>query len=235
MRLVFTLLILIGVIPYISNAQINNGILLDADTSSIPSSQVAGKSSGIISDSTQEKHTEDTLTRSERRMIRRELRHEYRLKHPRTPWKAALMSGCLPGLGQMYNRKWWKVPIVWGGLGTIGYFAAINHMDYIDFRDAYRNRVNGIPTAYDGIYSDAALISQRDSYRRTRDMLFIIGSAVWLLNVVDATVDAHLSTFDVSKKLSLSINPDAGFMAHSQVGYFGLSFKIRFKNTASNK
>lgn len=224
-------LFLLLLVPLLNQAQINNGILLDADTLSPSQDQVGGKASVSIIDQSKKGKGRDTLSREERR----EIRHTYRLQHPRSPWKASLMSGCLPGLGQIYNRKWWKVPIIWGGLGTLGYFAAVNHIDYINFRDAYRDRVNGIPTSYDGIYSDVALVSQRDGHQKTRDMLFIIGSAVWLLNVVDAAVDAHLSTFDVSKKLSMTINPDAGWITTTETGYMGLSFKLNFRNTASYK
>lgn len=207
------------------HAQVGTNLLLEADTTSSP---VVGKA-GKKDVTPKPEDVKDTLTSKEKR----EIRQASKIKRPRTPWKAAVMSGCLPGLGQMYNRKWWKVPIVWGGLGTIGYFLIDSHIKFIDFRDAYRNRVNGISTPYDGIYSDQGLIAQRDSYRRTRDLMIIIGAAVWVLNVVDATVDAHLSSYDVSKDLSMKIRPKTQWIPELSNPYFGISFSFHFKTRNS--
>ncbi|MCX7744608.1 MAG: DUF5683 domain-containing protein [Flavobacteriales bacterium] len=204
-------------------AQVGTNILMDADTVAVPVSGKAGKSEKSVNIEEQKK---DSLTRKEKR----ELLQAGKIKRPKKPWKAAVMSACLPGLGQMYNEKWWKVPIVWGGLGAVGYFMIDSHIKFIDFRDAYRNRVNGIATPYDGIYTDQGLVAQRDSYRRNRDLLIIIGTAVWVLNIVDATVDAHLSSFDVSKDLSMKIRPSSQLVPELSTPYFGISFSFQFKS-----
>lgn len=205
------------------HAQVGTNILLEADTVAAPVSGKAGKIENPVQVDEQKK---DTLTRKEKR----ELLQAGKIKRPKKPWKAAVMSACLPGLGQMYNGKWWKVPIVWGGLGAIGYFMIDSHIKFIDFRDAYRNRVNGIPTPYDGIYTDQGLVAQRDAYRRNRDLLIIIGAAVWVLNIVDATVDAHLSSFDVSKDLSMKVRPTTRWVPELSNPYFGISFSFQFKS-----
>lgn len=203
-------------------AQVGTNLLLEADSITTP---VAGKS-GKDDTITMQDTVRDTLSFKKKP----ENRNTAKIKRPKVPWKAAVMSACLPGLGQMYNGKWWKVPIVWGGLGTIGYFMIDSHINYIDFRDAYRNRVNGIATPYDGIYTDQGLIAQRDVYRRNRDLLIIIGSVVWVLNIVDATVDAHLSSFDVSKDLSMKIRPKSQWIAELSNPFFGISLTFHFKN-----
>ncbi len=188
-------------------AQVPNGVLLNADT--LQRKEIDNK-----------KKSTQQITISSTVKLK---------KNSRVPWKAAVMSACLPGLGQMYNRKWWKVPIVWGGIGTLAYFGISNHLNFIEFRDAYRNRVNGLPTVYDGIYSDVGLITQRDNFQRSRDLFFIIGGVVWILNIVDATVDAHLSTFDVSRNLSMSIQPASGYLQPLNTTYVGVSVGFHIK------
>ena len=220
---VFQLILFLSI--NVLHAQVGTNLLLEADTTSSPVVGKAGKNDVTA----KQEDVKDTLTRKEKR----EIRQAAKIKRPRTPWKAAVMSGCLPGLGQMYNGKWWKVPIIWGGLGAIGYFLVDNHIKFIDFRDAYRNRVNGIPTPYDGIYSDQGLVAQRDAFRRNRDLLIIIGAAVWVLNVVDATVDAHLSSFDVSKDLSMKIRPKTQWIPELSNPYVGISFSFHFNDRTS--
>ena len=158
------------------------------------------------------------------------------------PRKAAIRSAILPGWGQVYNRKYWKVPIVYGALGTSAYVFFFNLNTYKDTRFAYRvkynMRVNGTDsTNYDRIpdylkpISEGSLRSYRDSYRRDIDYSVIFFILLWGLNVVDAAVDSHLKSFDVSPDLSFRIKP-----GHSQMaGTTGLSFVVHIgkqKNTA---
>jgi hypothetical protein len=143
------------------------------------------------------------------------------------------MSACVPGLGQLYNEKWWKAPIVWGALGTVGYFIVTNHNQFIGFRDAYRQVVKGgkYPLGYqDYSGNSAGLRTQRDYYQRTRDILIIVGAALWALNIVDASVDAHLSTFDVSEDLSMRLQPVGGYVQEIQQPYVGMSLSFHFRN-----
>ena len=157
----------------------------------------------------------------------------HRIRRPKVPWKAAVMSACFPGLGQFYNGKWWKVPIVWGAIGTVGYFLIDNHIKFIGFRDAYRQVVKGgkYPLEYQQYAGNATgLRTQRDYYQRTRDILIIVGAALWILNVVDASVDAHLSTFDVSEDLSLRVQPASFYIRETGSPYVGLSLSLHFRS-----
>lgn len=151
-----------------------------------------------------------------------------------SPKKAALRSAILPGWGQVYNKKYWKVPIVYGALGVCGGVFFYNMGNYKDTRFAYRvkynMRVNG---------TDSALFSQikpklkpldeeslrfyRNQFRRDIDYSALFFLLLWGLNVIDATVDAHLKSFDVSPELSLRIKPGYSDMARTN----GLSLVMK--------
>jgi len=143
------------------------------------------------------------------------------------PRKAAIRSAILPGLGQIYNKKYWKLPIVYGALGTSAYVFFFNLQTYKDTRLAYKikynmrlpgataadsARFNEIPDYLKPI-SEGSLRSYRDSYRRDIDYSVIFFVLLWGLNVVDAAVDAHLKSFDVSPDLSLRFKPGYSEMA----------------------
>ena len=120
-----------------------------------------------------------------------------------SPHKASVYSAILPGGGQVYNKKYWKVPIVYAAIGSAAYFTYDNGTKYNQYRDAFLIRKNGGTDKYDGIYNDSQLITIMDYYERNREISFIITAAVYILNIVDASVDAHLLDFDVSENLSL--------------------------------
>lgn len=126
------------------------------------------------------------------------------------PQISGLLSAVVPGAGQIYNRKYWKAPIIWAAVGGVGYMIYTNHQTYTGFRDALRLRTDNDPftiDAYDQIYTDNDLLTLQDEARRSRDLWIILTSLGHALNVVDAVVDAHLSTFDVSDDLTMQINP----------------------------
>ena len=144
--------------------------------------------------------------------------------HVYNPRKAALRSAILPGLGQIYNKKYWKLPIVYGALGTSAGIFFFNLQTYKDTRFAYRvkynMRVNHTDsTLFDQIpdylkrISENSLRSYRDSYRRDIDYSVLFFVLLWGLNVVDAAVDAHLKGFDVSPDLSMKFKPGYSPMA----------------------
>lgn len=152
------------------------------------------------------------------------------------PRKAALRSAIIPGWGQVYNKKYWKVPIVYGALGTSAYVFFFNLQTYKDTRFAYRATYNvrqpgataadtadfnNIPN-YLKLLSEGRLRTLRDSYRRDIDYSVIFFVILWGLNVVDAAVDAHLKSFDVSPDLSFRFVPGHSEMA----GTNGLSFIV---------
>jgi len=135
--------------------------------------------------------------------------------------KAALRSAILPGWGQAYNKKYWKIPIVYAALGTTGYIFADNIKTYREYRFAYAARIKADPnytrtpdsTDYNKlkqiykIISPESIKSARDEFRRYIDYSVLFFIVFWGLNVVDATVDAHLREFDISPDLSLKIKP----------------------------
>lgn len=125
------------------------------------------------------------------------------------PSKAALYSTLLPGLGQSYNKKYWKIPIIYGVMGTLGYFAYDNHKQYTLFRDALRARYDSDPNTMDNFTNidDQVLKAQREYYRRNRDFFIIMGVISYCLNILDAYVDAHLKGFSVSDTLTFKPIP----------------------------
>jgi hypothetical protein len=129
---------------------------------------------------------------------------------PHSPRKAAFYSAVLPGLGQAYNRQYWKMPLVYAALGiTTGTFI-INMDNYRTFRNAYRIRMDGNADTVDdyvGLYSDNGLKFLRDAYREYVDYSVLVFVLAYGLNIVDATVFAHLKDFNMSDDLSMKIVP----------------------------
>jgi hypothetical protein len=123
------------------------------------------------------------------------------------PGRAARLSLVVPGLGQAYNRSWWKMPIVFGALGTTVYFATINNREYQRYQLAFRQKIAGERSAFLDVYTAPALQAIRDDYRRFRDFNIILTALFWALNGTEAYVDAHLKHFTVSDDLSLQITP----------------------------
>jgi len=124
-----------------------------------------------------------------------------------SPKKAAWMSALLPGLGQIYNDKIWKVPVIYGAAGVIYYFYDMNASYYKDFKGAYKDFTNNKIKEFRGYDKAEELKAAKDYYRRNRDLNIILFGALYLANILDASVDAHLYHFDVSKDLSLEIKP----------------------------
>lgn len=154
-----------------------------------------------------------------------------------SPRKAALYSALLPGLGQAYNDKYWKIPVVYTALGIAGYSIAFNARYYNDLKNAYLIRTDGDSTTIDEyiniLPSEYQVIQYAEFYRKNMEISVIITAAIWTLNIVDALVDAHLYNFDISDDLSLEIRPGyraipSGFMGTNSGWdqYFGLRFKL---------
>ncbi|CAA9194909.1 DUF5683 domain-containing protein [Flavobacterium collinsii] len=129
---------------------------------------------------------------------------------PLTPAKAAFYSAILPGLGQAYNKKYWKIPLVYGAIGTSLYFYLDNNKKYNNYRDAYKRRLEGYNDDNYKFLDDSRLIAGQKFYQRNRDLslLFVVG--FYALNIIDANVDAALIQFNVNERLSLrpEIYPD---------------------------
>lgn len=132
---------------------------------------------------------------------------------PYSPKIAILRSAILPGWGQATNKKYWKMPIVYGALGTTAYIFFRNIKQFKEANAAYKNAIDGIttndsliPEPYFGVLNQPELIKNfRNEVRQNVDYSVLFFIAFWGLNVVDAAVDAHLKTFDVSDNLSIRI------------------------------
>jgi hypothetical protein len=141
-------------------------------------------------------------------------------KKPHSPTKATIMSAALPGLGQVYNKKYWKVPIIWGGIGTSMYFAISNHNSFKKFKSAYSLRVDGDPNTideFDEVLTDSGLELNMEFHQRNRDLSFIVAGLLYVFNIVDAAVDAHLFNFPKNDKLSFNLQPTFEMSANNQV------------------
>lgn len=128
-----------------------------------------------------------------------------------SPRKAAFYSAVLPGLGQIYNRQFWKLPLVYAAVGVSAGVFVFNFDKYKQFRDAYRIRVANAnnPDFVDPypLYTGEDLKYLRDAYRQYVDYSVLAFVATYALQIVDATVFAHLRQFDISDDLSMRISP----------------------------
>jgi len=122
--------------------------------------------------------------------------------------KAAFYSFGFPGLGQIYNRKYWKLPIVYGVIGTGLYFGISNGQQLKRLNTALEIRLSGGSDEFEGIYSDSQLTSIRNSSRKNTELSAILTGLAWGLNIIDAVVDAHLFEFDISDDLSMQWHPN---------------------------
>jgi hypothetical protein len=126
-----------------------------------------------------------------------------------SPKKAAILSALLPGAGQAYNRKYWKMPIVYAAGGTGAWLIITNNRDYRIYKQAYIYRTDDDPDTVDDFPFATAqrLKVYRDYYLRNLELSVIYSFAIYMLQILDATVDAHLFDFDVSNNLSLNLQP----------------------------
>jgi len=126
-----------------------------------------------------------------------------------SPKKAGYMSAILPGLGQVYNKKYWKLPIIYGGFAALTYYIIDNNANYKKFRDAYIARIDEDPTNDDILpqYTTDNLRIIKNNYWKSRDLSIILTVTLYILNIFDAIADAHLYSYDISDDLSLRIDP----------------------------
>nr|WP_255710779.1 DUF5683 domain-containing protein [Flavobacterium sp. K77] len=122
---------------------------------------------------------------------------------PLTPAKAAFYSAVLPGLGQAYNKKYWKIPLVYGAIGTSVYFYVDSNKRYRQYRNAYKARLEGVVTEDLAFLDNNRLIAGQKFYQRNRDLSALFIAAFYALNIIDANVDAALLQFNVDENLSL--------------------------------
>ncbi|MFN0049474.1 MAG: DUF5683 domain-containing protein, partial [Cytophagales bacterium] len=207
-----------------------------------PQSQYSTQQAGITSsaDTTQE---DTTVVAKEKYGFRN------------NPFIASIASIIVPGLGQVYNGKFWKVPIFLSIMGTFGYFVYENNRQYQDFRNAYIYLNEKDPVSFDDISREEAITNynsirekyenfilpfdtlpnsraanlmaaNRDFSRRNRDWMAVFFLLTYVCNIMDASVDAHFANFDVSDKLSMKIQPT--FMAINGTPQVGINVNLLF-------
>lgn len=172
---------------------------------------------------------QDSLTISTREVIEE---RDYQPYDPLSPARAAFYSAVLPGLGQAYNGKYWKVPVVYAALGIGVYFYLENDRQYDRYRDAYKSRLAGQTTDEftdengTAIVSTNGLIEAQRFYQRNKEISILITVGLYALNIIDANVDAHLQQFNVSEDLSLK--PLMDFDRYSGKPGYGLTLNYNF-------
>lgn len=124
------------------------------------------------------------------------------------PKKAGIYSAILPGAGQVYTEKYWKIPIIYGGLITSAYYINESNNLYQLYKKTYLNRLSGINSdAFQEQYSDENLTTLTNHYRRNREISILFFLGTYILNILDASVSAHLFNYTISDDLSLQIQP----------------------------
>ena len=147
---------------------------------------------------------------------------------PTAPSKAAFYSAVIPGLGQGFNKKYWKIPIVYAAIGSSAYLYDFNNKKYWDYRNAYKSRKAGYKNdPYQNlILDDDRLLDGADFHKKNRDlsMVFIVG--FYILNILDANIDAHLKQYNVNESLTIKpyINNEIEFYEQS----IGISLNLNF-------
>ena len=151
---------------------------------------------------------------------------------PLRPAKAAFYSAVLPGLGQAYNKKYWKIPIVYAAIGTGLYFYLDNNKLYKQYRNAYKRRLAGFTD--DEFYgpgdtpflSDEALIRAQRTLKRNKELSMLVTVGLYVLNIIEANVDAHLLQYNLDENLALK--PFMDFNNPNDTTQIGLSLNIKF-------
>jgi len=151
--------------------------------------------------------------------------------NPLSPAKAAFYSAILPGLGQAYNKKYWKIPFVYAALGSGIYFYSANNTNYNRVREAYKHRIADKPDEFDGTNGNPfltkdALISAQKSYRKDRDLSLLVTVGLYVLQIVEASTNAHLLQYNVDNKLS--VNPKLIKRFNSNKTIVGAQINFKF-------
>lgn len=147
-------------------------------------------------------------------------------RYGKNPKTASLLSALVPGAGQFYNKKYWKLPIVYGAGFALGYYIRLNNSQYELCRDSYLKVKAGEKDYFNGAYDADQLARLREYWRRNRDLLIIVSGLTYLLNIADAAVDAHLSRFDVSDDLTIRLSPGLILAGNRPSPVLGLRFEL---------
>jgi len=148
-----------------------------------------------------------------------------------SPRKATIYAIVLPGLWHVYNKKYWKLPIVYGAIGGCLTAAIINNNEYTASKDELlfrKHNSRNLNSDYNN-YTDAQLLELTNYSRKWRDNMIIFTSVAYMLSVVDANVDAHLFNFNVDENLALNVMPYTYYSRDINAPVAGLSFKLSFR------
>lgn len=155
-----------------------------------------------------------------------------------SPKKAAILALAAPGAGQIYNRKYWKLPIVYAGFAGLGYWIGRNANDLNGYKNAYRLEVDDDPTtigSFRGVTGEGALDIKLDRTKTSLDISIIAMTAWYALSIVDATVDAHLFDYSINEDIRVSLKPQVGsFQAVRSLepsSLAGLTFTLHLNHT----
>ncbi len=155
---------------------------------------------------------------------------------PLKPSKAAFYSAVFPGLGQVYNKDYWKLPLVYGALGTGVGVIVFNDDLYQKYRTAYKERIAGRIDEFTEVDDDGNIVNQvfteqnlldaQDFYRRRKELWILVTAGMYILQIVEANVDAHLSQYDVDNRLS--VNPYIEQYGFDSNNHYGLTLTFTF-------
>ncbi len=153
------------------------------------------------------------------------------IKQEHSANKAAWMSAILPGMGQVYNQQWWKVPIIYAAAVGVTYFAITNNNNKNKFKDEYYNRMNGntqslLPDY--ASYTDAGIYNLYNAYKSNFQLSLIVGCFFYFANILDAYVYGHLFSFEIDDKLTMNIQPYTNHFLQSNYNSCGLALSIKF-------
>jgi hypothetical protein len=148
------------------------------------------------------------------------------------PKKVAFLSAVLPGLGQASINRYWKIPIIYGAFGTIGYYIGWNNNKYQQYRNAYLQKKSYPPEELDDPLainiSEDNLQRGIDYFRRNRDFLMIVLVGVYVIQILDANIDAHLMDFDISEDLTFRMEPGIEPQTLWTVQQYGIKLTLNF-------
>lgn len=167
--------------------------------------------------------------------------YKKKIINPLAPAKAAFYSAIIPGLGQVYNKRYWKVPIVYGAIGTAIYAYDFNNTRYKRFRTAFKRRQAGFtddefydlaPKSETPLtepeFSTDALQSGQEKYQRDRDLMLLVTIGLYALNIIDANVDAHLKQYNIDDDLSIDFQPYLDYNEITASPNYGMALTIKF-------
>ncbi|WP_413512763.1 DUF5683 domain-containing protein [Myroides odoratus] len=176
---------------------------------------------------------EEGVHEKESKKEKRKKEAEYKPLDAVAPSRAAFYTTIVPGLGQIYNKKYWKVPLVYAGIGIPVYFWADNQRNYDRYRNEYKNRLQGKIDQTDETLAgldEQRLLDGQNFYRKNRDLSIVIAVGFYVLSIVDANVDAHLMQFNVNENLTIKpvIEFDQKSLAQQQQYQYAINIQYRF-------